>query len=121
MDPKLNRTIYVFNKFNLHLKSFPSHRELNRYFGSSTLDKTAFFGSTTEDLADAAKLAALQASDVQLLEQLQYDKKFEPVVGLSNWKKHILELSWKKHQENIPEVLRRLRVFKKNSQVWFSD
>jgi hypothetical protein len=32
-------------------------------------------------------------------------------------KKHVLELTWKKYQDNIPELLKRLRTFKKKSET----
>jgi hypothetical protein len=37
-DPELSRAIFVFSKFNLHLRAFAESRELNRYLSQAYPD-----------------------------------------------------------------------------------
>jgi len=54
--------------------------------------------------------------DFEALEQLQFDKKYAPWIGIFSLKKHLLELTWKKYYSAIPELLKRLRAFKRTSE-----
>lgn len=86
VDPKLDRTIFVFNKFADQLKGFTSTRELNRYLTSVAPSDAAYYFTTLPSHKDRASLKSktafrgrldeLQKDDLLSLEQLQYDKRY---------------------------------------------
>lgn len=127
IDPKYDRTIFVFNKFSDQLRNFTSTRDLNRYLSATASpDAQCFFTSllpsrerskyVNEKEKFKKKLAEHVKEDLDLLEQLQYDRRYAPFIGVVALKKHILELTWKKYQDGIPELLKRLRAYKKKSE-----
>jgi hypothetical protein len=42
--------------------------------------------------------------------------RYHGQIGFVNFKKHLIEYSWNKYQVAVPELLKRLRAFKKNSE-----
>eukprot|EP01132_Coremiostelium_polycephalum_P003351 gene3351-4202_t len=125
-DPKLDRSIFVFNKFHDHLvKNFTNSRDLNRYLGLPNLDVPTFFTTlpnteqrsvckTKDELREVCD--SLHKKDIEVLEQLQFDKRFERKIGLTSFRHYLNELTWRHYQEAVPEVLKRLRSFRKNSE-----
>lgn len=124
VDPKRTRTVFVFNKFATFLKNFSSFRELAVYFGANPLgDSQVFFTTLPSDTSrlDSPNLykkrvAAIIKADKNALEQLQYDRRYEKSIGVTALHKSILDQTWKKYQEFVPEVLKRLRNHKKQAQ-----
>ena len=98
VDPRLDRSIFVFTKFGDQLKNFTSTRDLNRYLTSTVAsDSTSFFvslipgiqclfSSSHKTAKDRARyvtkesfkdqLDQLIKEDLVVLEQLQYDRRF---------------------------------------------
>ncbi|KAF2077310.1 hypothetical protein CYY_001376 [Polysphondylium violaceum] len=127
LDPKLDRSIFVFNKFSEFLAkgTFATPRDLNRYLGIPNLDAPTFFTTlpnneqrlkctNKEELTTACD--ELQAKDIENLEHMQFDKRYERNIGLTSLRHYLSELTWRRYQETVPEVLKRLRGFKKNSE-----
>ena len=86
IDPKFDRTIFVYNKFSEQLKSFTTTRDLNRYLSSTVLaDSQSFFTSLPSNKERSKylgqkekfkkRLAEQVKEDLDLLEQLQYDRR----------------------------------------------
>ncbi|EGC39597.1 hypothetical protein DICPUDRAFT_93566 [Dictyostelium purpureum] len=132
LDYKLDRSIFVFNKFNnlLTTDPFSNGREANRFLGSSNFSAPTFFTTlpvpeqsskckNKEELQEFCE--KLQQKDLDILEQLQFDKKFERNVGLTAFKHFINELSWRKYLDNVPEVLKRLNSFRTTSEDQLSQ
>jgi len=127
LDPKLDRSIFVFNKFSEFLSkgTFPTPRDLNRYLGIPNLDAPTFFTSLPSNeqrskCTNKEQLTAicdeLQVKDIESLEHMQFDKRYERNIGLTSFRHYLSELTWRRYQETVPEVLKRLRGFKKNSE-----
>ena len=123
VDPKLDRSVFVFTALANHIKTFGETKDANQFF-SSTLqahnDKVFFLTLTDSPDADPAKykekVAELTANDVESLEQLRFDRRFQNFVGAHFMRKHILDATWKLYQDNIPSVQNRLRALKANSE-----
>jgi hypothetical protein len=86
IDPKFDRTIFVYNKFSEQLRNFTTTRDLNRYLSATaTSDSQSFFTSLlpakerTKYVGQKdkfkKKLAEQVKEDLDLLEQLQYDRR----------------------------------------------
>jgi len=84
VDPDFARSTFVYSKFNSHLQSFTSTREVNKYLAGSLLDTKAFFVSVPSAAvanqfhqSEKYREKVFQAfrRDVNALEQLQFDKK----------------------------------------------
>eukprot|EP01111_Echinosteliopsis_oligospora_P010549 TRINITY_DN3309_c0_g1_i2.p1 TRINITY_DN3309_c0_g1~~TRINITY_DN3309_c0_g1_i2.p1 ORF type:complete len:709 (-),score=188.36 TRINITY_DN3309_c0_g1_i2:77-2203(-) len=129
LDPKLNRSYFVLTSFGSFLKKFNSSRELDRFFSANGIQNKTFFvtqvateeresigvGKKAEDALKDALAKNLNAN-YELLEQLQYNKSLEKQIGLSHSRLALLDLTWRRHQDAVPEVLKRLRAFSKNSK-----
>lgn len=129
LDPKFDRSYFVFSDFEKHLHKFNSSRDLNRFLSSNIVDShTYFFSQLPSDertkipvgLQGKTQLQQAQAQklrhDLDSLELLQFDKTYERRMGLSQWRSAVLDLTWRRYQDAVPEVLKRLRAFKKNSE-----
>ena len=44
-----------------------------------------------------------------MLEQLQYDKRFEPAIGVHSFRKYMYNRIWRSYQDSVPAVLKALR------------
>jgi hypothetical protein len=84
VDPELTRTTFVYTKFNTHLQSFTSTREVNKFFSQILPDIKTFFITLPSDgvrskfvKVDDFQKKVFQAfrRDVNTLEQLQFDKR----------------------------------------------
>eukprot|EP01112_Ceratiomyxa_fruticulosa_P015981 TRINITY_DN4787_c0_g1_i1.p1 TRINITY_DN4787_c0_g1~~TRINITY_DN4787_c0_g1_i1.p1 ORF type:complete len:740 (-),score=173.13 TRINITY_DN4787_c0_g1_i1:40-2259(-) len=122
-DPKLDRTVFVLTGLHQRLKDFTSSRDLNKFLGGvvTEVGQRTFFVTlqnqeerTQQNLRDG--LRTLYQRDVAQLEQLQFDKRFERSIGPGNFRRLLLDITWRKYQETVPEVLKRLRSFRKNSE-----
>lgn len=97
IDPRLDRTIFVFNKFSEQLKNITTTRDLNRYFSSTaSTDAHCFFTSLLNEkerssVRDKAKfkqkLNDQYQLDIKALEQLQFDRRFVVFFVLKKKKK----------------------------------
>ncbi|KAK5580476.1 hypothetical protein RB653_000494 [Dictyostelium firmibasis] len=128
LDYKLDRSIFVFNKFHSLLtgdQPFTNGRDANRFLGSPSIGAPTFFTtlpttaqrsqcSTKEQLIEVCD--QLQQKDLSILEQLQFDKKYERNVGLSSFRHWISEFTWRKYLDSVPEVLKRLNSFRTTSE-----
>ncbi|KYQ93102.1 dynamin like protein [Tieghemostelium lacteum] len=123
IDPKLDRSIFVFNRFHDHLQTFTQNKDLNKYL--QDLSKPNCFFTTLPNNEQRLKCKTkdqlrdicdqLNKKDQEILEQLQFDKKYARSMGIQSFIHFASELTWKRYQESIPEVLKRLRSFRKNS------
>jgi hypothetical protein len=85
IDPRFDRTVFVFNKFRDSLKHFATSRDLNRYLSNtSSIGGPSFFctlldsDERSHNLAKSnfqKKLDENVEQDLKLLESLQYDRK----------------------------------------------
>lgn len=119
VDPELTRTAFVHTRFFNLLQSFTSTREVNKYLSSTLPDVKSFFVTLLSDSIKTkhaepqhfqTKLAQAFKRDMQSLEQLQYDKRFESNIGILGLRKFVVAQTWRSYQEAIPRVLKHLRT-----------
>jgi hypothetical protein len=86
VDPKFDRTIFVYNKFADQLRNFTSTRDLNRYLSATASSDTQSFFTSLASYKERSKyignkekfkkkLTEQVKEDLDLLEQLQYDRR----------------------------------------------
>jgi hypothetical protein len=118
VDPELTRTTFVYSKFYSHLQSFNSTREVNKFLSGTLPDVKTFFTTVPSEgvrnkynEADKYQQKIWQSfkRDVNGLEQLQFDKRYESNVGVLQFRRYVLGLAWKNYQESIPKILKQLR------------
>jgi len=121
IDPELSRTTFVCTKFQSLLQTLTSTREINKFLSGTLPDvKTFFTTMPTEGIRSKfrepekyqQKIFQAYHRDMNSLEQLQYDKRYESFFGIHALRKHILNLAWKSYQEAIPRILKHLRAKK---------
>jgi len=59
--------------------------------------------------------------DMNSLEQLQFDKRYESNIGIHSFRRFILNHTWKNYQESIPRILKQLRAKKVTTQRKISE
>lgn len=100
-DAKSDRTLFVVSHFSTFIKSCPGTKELNVWFGKSSaataLDKVHFV--TMSGGAGGGELDALYRADMDLLEQMQYDLRYERAIGFDKARKAALD--------HVSEILMR--------------
>jgi len=123
VDPKLDRSVFVFLSLANHIKTFAETKDANQFFQSTLQahsEKVFFLTLAESPELDPAKykekVAELTAADVESLEQLRFDRRFQFFIGAHYMRKHILDATWKLYQDNIPSVQNRLRALKANSE-----
>lgn len=125
VDPDLSRTLFAYTKFNSQLSLFNSLTAVNRFLGGIVPDTKTFFVSLPstkvrqkQTTAEAYQEKVWQASrrDMNNLETLQYDKRYERNIGIHALRKYLLNRIWKSYQEGVPEILKCLRVRKQVTQ-----
>jgi hypothetical protein len=125
VDPDLSRTIFAYTKFNSQLSLFNSLAAVNRFLGGIVPDTKTFFVSlpSTKVRQKQASAEAYQEKvwqayrrDMNNLETLQYDKRYERNIGLHALRKYLLNRIWKSYQEGVPEILKCLRTRKQTTQ-----
>ncbi len=121
IDPELSRTTFVYTKFQAHLQTFTSTREVNKFLSGTLPDVKTFFVTLLSDgvrtrFPDPSKfqekIFQSYKRDMNGLEQLQFDKRYENNIGSFALRKYLLNLTWKTCQESIPRILKQLRARK---------
>jgi len=121
IDPELSRTTFVYTNFYTHVQSFTSTREVNKFLSGTLPDVKTFFTTMpilgvrnkfNEPEKYQEKIYQSYKRDMQTLEQLQYDKRYESYIGIHNLRKYVLNVAWKSYQESIPRILKHLRAKK---------
>eukprot|EP01091_Cochliopodium_minus_P015076 TRINITY_DN5270_c0_g1_i1.p1 TRINITY_DN5270_c0_g1~~TRINITY_DN5270_c0_g1_i1.p1 ORF type:complete len:693 (-),score=219.54 TRINITY_DN5270_c0_g1_i1:93-2171(-) len=118
-DSDLTRTTIVFNGLYKQIRQFNSTQEINRYFSSTSGYETKVFHTSyiRPQLARECngtdpyrkKIWQTQKRDLEILEQLQFDRTYENSIGLHPLRKFIIKTSWKRFQDDIPVILDNLR------------
>eukprot|EP01114_Cavostelium_apophysatum_P012433 TRINITY_DN277_c0_g1_i1.p1 TRINITY_DN277_c0_g1~~TRINITY_DN277_c0_g1_i1.p1 ORF type:complete len:856 (+),score=372.25 TRINITY_DN277_c0_g1_i1:231-2798(+) len=130
VDPELSRTAFVYTKFQSQLQTFTSTREVNKFLSQTLPDvKTFFVTLPTEGVRaqssdpEKFKQRIYQAyrRDMNALEQLQFDKRYESYIGLHALRKWVLNNTWKNYQESIPRILKQLRAKKVETEKKIKD
>jgi hypothetical protein len=122
IDPKLDRSVFAFTSLANHIKTFGETKDANQFFQSTLQahNEKAFFLTLSDSETDPVKykerVAELTSADVDALEQLRFDRRFQNFLGALALRKHILDATWKLYQDNIPSVQNRLRALKANSE-----
>lgn len=122
IDPELSRTTFVFNKFHSRIRSINATSEINAYLhGTSIMEKPAYLvtsvseplASKFSEITDFRRVVwQIQQRDVLQLESLSYDRSYGPRVGLHALRKFCIDAAWKSFQNDVPVILRTLRVRK---------
>jgi GTPase Era involved in 16S rRNA processing len=125
VDPDLSRTIFAYTKFHSQLSLFNSLAAVNRFLGGIVPDTKTFFVSLPstkvrqkQTNAESYQEKVWQAyrRDMNNLETLQYDKRYERNIGIHALRKYLLNRIWKSYQEGVPEILKCLRSRKLQTQ-----
>jgi hypothetical protein len=126
VDPKLDRSVFIYTKLQRHLKNFTETQPLNQFFSSTCQGngEKAFFVDLldeTEPTFNLAKHTELTKATFELLEQLKFDRRYETFIGIHALRKHLWDATWKIYQDNIPTVQNRLRALKSGSEQQLSQ
>eukprot|EP00026_Physarum_polycephalum_P007579 Phypoly_transcript_07642.p1 GENE.Phypoly_transcript_07642~~Phypoly_transcript_07642.p1 ORF type:complete len:510 (+),score=138.30 Phypoly_transcript_07642:54-1532(+) len=125
IDPELSRSTFVFTKFYSQLQDFNNTRAVNRFLSSTLPDVKSFFVTIPSSKVRAKfpepeklqeKIWQAYRRDMNMLEQLQYDKRYERTIGVHALRKWLLNQVWRNYQEAIPRILKHLRARKQNSE-----
>jgi hypothetical protein len=120
-DPELSRTTFVYTKFQTHLQAFTSTREVNKFLSGTLPDVKTFFVSLPSEGVRARfpepdkfqeKIFQSFKRDLNGLEQLQFDKRYEHNIGSLALRRYLLNQTWKSYQDAIPKILKQLRARK---------
>lgn len=125
VDPDLSRTIFAHTKFNTQIQLLGSLSLVNKYLSGVIPDTKTFFVSlpslkvrrkqtTVESYQE--KVWQAYRRDMNHLEQLQYDKRFERNIGIHSLRKFLLNKIWKSYQECVPEILKCIRSKKTETE-----
>lgn len=92
LDPQMTRSIFVHTKFHYKLRDMLDFNEVNSYFNLTNINAAKTFwvslvkrrpkANTTYEFR--RKMIQTQKRDLQLLEDLQYDRKMQSHVGAVN-------------------------------------
>jgi hypothetical protein len=125
VDPEFSRTTFAYTKFHFHLQKFISTRQVNRFLQGTLPDSKCFFTSMLSNKVRSKfsdsdkfqeKLYQAYRRDMRALEQLQYDRGYEGTIGVLQLRQHLLNIAWKKFQDDIPQVLKRLRANREETE-----
>lgn len=97
---------------------------MNRFLSGTLPDVKSFFVTIpssgvrakykdTDKLQE--KIWQAYRRDMALLEQLQYDKRYERNIGVHALRRWLLNQAWRNYQEAIPRILKHLRTKKQNA------
>ena len=117
-DPKLERVLWVHNKFADHLSTLQTSSDVNRYL--STLQANSFAislpvlqknteGKYSKAAEFRTKLKEVTSDDMKRLEGFNFDRKYAKQFGYSQFRNHIIQSCWKHFQERMPIVLENLQ------------
>ncbi|GAM24162.1 hypothetical protein SAMD00019534_073370 [Acytostelium subglobosum LB1] len=130
VDPELSRSTFVFTKFFNVIQDFNSTRSVNRFLAGAVSDIKSFFVTIPNHkirarFADPAsfqeKLAQAYKRDMNALEQFQYDKRYERNIGVTPFRRYILNIIWKSYQDGIPRILKHLRAKRQAAEIALND
>jgi len=125
VDPEFTRTTFVYTKFHFELQKLTSTRQVNRFLQGGVPDATCFFctmlsqklhSKFTSPEEFVEKVYQSIRRDLRSLEQLQYDRSHEKSIGVLEMRQYLLNITWKKYQEEVPQILRKLRGNKAEQQ-----
>lgn len=125
-DPEFSRTTFVYTKLHFHLQRFTSARQVNRYLQGTIPDAHCFFTTMLPSRVRARyadpekfqeKIYQCTRRDIKALEQLQYDRRHESNIGAVQLRQYLLNLAWKRYQDDIPQILKRLRANKAENEL----
>jgi len=125
VDPEFSRTTFIYTKFYFQLQKFTSTRQVNRFLQGAIPDAKSFFTTLlsakvrakfTESDKFQEKIWQATRRDLRALEQHQYDRRFESNIGVIQLRQYILNLTWKKYQDDVPQILKRLRSNKTETE-----
>lgn len=126
VDPRRERTLFVFNKLAGFVAGFSGAPELAAFLrggarlpllhGARASDRVFFttlptgLGRSDKAAVFRRKIAALHAAQLQSLEALQYDTRFERCIGAQAVQRRVLQWVWNRYQSVVvPAVIRHLR------------
>ena len=126
VDPQYTRTVVVYTRLFEQLQRFQCAHDVNRFLNVNVPSVPTFF-VTLPDIAQRQRIAGDSAvfdeklrqaakRDKTLLEQLQYDKRFQSCVGVPAVIAHFAQFVWKSHQTQSPKILHALRTRKAETQ-----
>lgn len=125
-DPNLSRTTFVYSKFSTQIQLLSSVSLVNRYLSSTVSSPNTFFVSLpslktrqkqTTDESYQQRVWQSYHRDMNNLEQIQYDRRFEKHIGIFALRKHLFTKVWKLVQSSIPEVSCSIQDRKKDIQT----
>lgn len=126
VDPDLSRTIFAHTKFNTQIQLLGTLSLVNKYLSGVIPDTKTFFVSLpslkvrrkqTTDETYQEKVWQAYKRDMNHLEQLQYDKRFERNVGIHSLRKFLLNKIWRSYQDRVPEILKCIRAKKTETEA----
>jgi hypothetical protein len=113
-DAKGDRTVLLYSSFAEFVQTCAGTKELNAWLfksGAASIDSKVHFAT----LGAVDKLESLHKSEMELLEQMQFDLHFERAVGIEGTRRQVLDLLFRKYQEFVPAVLKTLRGYKSDA------
>jgi len=133
VDPRHERTVFVFNKMTNLVCKFSSAPEITSFLRGGTqlpliragkvTDKVFFtnmptgVGRSDKPAIFKRKIASLLTTQLQTLEALQYDSRFEGNIGALAVQKRILLWVWNRYQNVVlPAVIRHIRAIRGNAE-----
>jgi len=117
IDPRLDRTLFVYTFFDELLRKLTSNRELNRHLAMCPNQLKSFYASLLNG-KERDTVAALDLrnmtnqqhdADMKQLESLQYDKRYSKQIGIPSFRAFLADTTWKKYQEGIPEIHKKIK------------
>ncbi|KAH3745347.1 dynamin family protein [Pelomyxa schiedti] len=120
-DPSLNRTVLLYTRLFAQLQQpeFHATSRVNKFLSGSVVDASHQFFATllsrglratlTESYDFTLKLAKCSHRDLLILEQKQFDKRFEKTIGIPAFLTFLLEHTTRTYKNAIPTILKRLR------------
>jgi len=138
VDPRHERTIFVFNKMSNLVNKFSSAPELSAFLRGGTqlplirngrVTNNVFFtnmptgvGRSDKPAIFKRKVAQLLTTQLQSLEALQYDSRFENSIGALAVQKRILLWVWNRYQNVVlPAIIHYLHVIKEDANKCQGD
>jgi len=138
VDPRHERTLFVFNKMSNLVGNFSGAPEVTNFLrggtqlplirGGRVTDKVFFtnmptgVGRSEKPNIFRRKIASLLTTQLQALQALQYDSRFEGNIGALAVQKRILLWVWNRYQNVvIPVVIRHIRAIRCNAEKSMAD
>ncbi|KAL6056546.1 Dynamin like protein [Balamuthia mandrillaris] len=127
VDPRFERTIFVRTKWQEYLKTLTTTEAVNKFLGLLPYEQGKCFltslTSTGHSHSRFSKAESYQRAladsikeDLNLMESLQYNKRYQAMVGVHAFREYLVNLVWKQYQERFPEVLENINTRKREAQ-----